>query len=263
MKMIHLALLFLTLLATTLSGQLMLEFWEFNDPAGTDLNELANSGSLGSSWNFNTPADLTSNGQFVLGGGSGTSTRKLPDGLNEDGSTNLYASPLTTGTYTLSINFASWNIDSGSVGDSWKLGINAADGLTTLAQVIFEVDSASSTRLRLAAPTDSGGNYRNFSYGLTQPSPVSAAIEFDFDLDTVRYLVDGVETHSFTGFTATEIGQMTYIKSGTWGTAASSITIDSMGLTAVPEPATLTLICGLTALGIVSIRRRLSASKID
>lgn len=237
----------------------MLEFWEFNDPAGTDLNELANSGSLGSSWNFNTPADLTSNGQFVLGGDSGTTTRKLPDGLNEDGTTNLYASPLTSGTYTLTVNFASWNMDSASVGDLWKLGINAADGSTTLAQVIFEVDSASTTRLRLAAPTDAGGNYRNFSYGLTQASPVSVSIEFDFDSDTVRYLVDGSETHSFTGFTATEIGQMTYVKSGAWGTAASSVTIDSMGLTTVPEPTTVALICGLAGLVFVSVRRRHSA----
>jgi hypothetical protein len=249
------------LLASSLSAQFNVEFWEFNDPVGTDLNDLFNTGTLGSSWNFNTPNDLTNGTQFVIGGDGGTTTRKLPDGLNERADDdNIYASPLSTGVYTLNVNFAGWDFSSASLGDTWKIGVNEADGSSTIAQIIFEVDSATSTRLRFATETDTGGKFRNFAYGLTQSSPVDMTIEFDFDNNTVRYLLDGSETHSFDDFSGTEIGQLIYVKSGDgtddWVTAASSVTINSMGLASVPEPATFAFLAGIGALGLGFYRRK-------
>jgi hypothetical protein len=267
MKKLALTALSLMPITGVLHSQIVLtEYWNFDDPVGTDLNDLSNDGTLGSSWNFNTPNDLTDgSGQFVIGGDGGTTTRKLPikGGLNADPTEpleELYDTPITTGVYTLTVTFSGWNVSGASVGDVWKLGVNAADTSTTIAQVIFEVDSATSVRLRAATETTTGSGFRNFAYGLVQSDPVTVSIEFDFDNDIVRYLVDGSETHYFDNFSGSEIGQLIYVKSGDktddWITAASSISIDSMGLTTVPEPEVYSLVIALIGFGLVIRSRR-------
>lgn len=244
-----------------------LEFWNFDDAAGTDLNDLSNSGSLGSAWNFNTTAGAVGGaghvtngaGLWVIDGGTSTFTRKLPDGANEDaGPNNKYASPITTGAYRLEVNFASWDVTDFAVGDSWRLAVNDADsGSNTLAQVIFEKDSATTVRLRAATYLDdTSGAYRNFSYGITETGPISLALDFDFDNNTVSYILNGSETHSFTNFGGIQIAQLSYVTAGTWGNTGGSISIDSMGLSAIPEPSSFALLAGALALCSVMIRRR-------
>ena len=240
------------------------EYWTFDSDQSTDgLRDATNSGSWGSSWNFNTTAfnDLADGaGLFVLSGDSGTTTRKLPDALgpNDANDDNIYDAPVTTGKYLLSVNFDSWNIDAASVGDTWKLAINDSGGSNSIAQIIWNVQSDTVVRVRGATDLGTTSAFREVvTLGLVNPTAVSVSIEFDFDQDTVRYLVNGSEVESFTGFAGTDIGQMVYVKSGAWGTAASSVSLDEMGLSVVvPEPGTYAFFGGFLALAFVLFRRR-------
>ncbi|NDV63185.1 hypothetical protein G0Q06_12035 [Puniceicoccales bacterium CK1056] len=231
---ILLPLLFLFIVGNLNAQEVPLEFWNFDDPSGTDLNDLSNSGTLGSNWNFNTPEDLTNgSGQFVIGSGAGVYTRKLPDGANEDGATNKYAFPITTGKYLFEVTFASWTADAASVGDSWNFKIQDSTG-ANVANIIWQVDTASTTRIRASTIATAGTQqyFRNYnSTGLTQSTAVTLAIEFDFDNDTVRYLLDGVEEFSATDFSGDGISGWVYSKGGVWTSTATSLTLESMGLT--------------------------------
>ncbi|NDV63184.1 PEP-CTERM sorting domain-containing protein [Puniceicoccales bacterium CK1056] len=257
------SLLFCLLLSFSLAqGQIVpLEYWDFeSDSSGTDLNDLSNSGSLGSSWNFNTPEDLTNgSGQFVIGSGAGVYTRKLPDGANEAGTTNLYASPLTTGKYLFEVTFAGWTADAASVGDTWNFKIQDSTG-ANVANIIWQVDTASTTRLRASTIANAGATqyFRQYnSTGLTQSTAVTLAIEFDFDNDTVRYLLDGVEEFSATDFSGDGISGWVYSKGGAWTSTETSLTLESMGLSqVVPEPSTYALVTSLCVLAFLVVRRR-------
>jgi len=245
--------------STTLHAQTLLEDWNFNsDTAGKGLQGITNSGTLNSLWNFNTTTqgDVTNgSGQFVLAGNSTNFTRKLPDAgtANADPLIDQYASPATTGKYLLEVTFAGWTADAASLGDSWKLSLaeTAGAGGAEIAQIIWNVDSATTTRIRLATTTTAGSNYRNFAFGLTQATAVTFGIEFDFDNNTVRYLQNGTETHSWTDFNGDNIGLVQYVKNGDstndWTTAATSVSLDAMGYSQVPEPT----IAGLFGLGLV------------
>jgi hypothetical protein len=174
MKTLTYLLLSTLAFALPLQAQIVvLEYWDFeSDSVNTDLNELINSGSINSSWNFNTPSDLTDgSGLFVLGGNSGTYTRKAP--------ADPYSSPLTTGKYVLEVKFDSWSADTASNGDSWNIKMNDSSG-NTIAGIYWEVDSASTVRLRASTSAVTGSYFRNFTgYGLTESNPVTVAVEID------------------------------------------------------------------------------------
>ena len=189
-----------------------LEYWTFeNDGSSDGLRDAENSGTMGSSWNFNTTTqgDLANgSGQFVMAGDSTTTTRKLPRAGfdNALSGADFYAAPLTTGKYVLGVDFASWAADSASVGDSWKLGVNDSGG-ALIGQIIWEIDSATSVRLRFSTTTDGGSRFRNVTgFGIVEASAPTVELEFDFDNDTVRYLVDGAETHQNT-FKSAEVSE--------------------------------------------------------
>ncbi|MCP5548890.1 MAG: hypothetical protein H7A50_16125 [Akkermansiaceae bacterium] len=250
--------------AGSVSAATLLEYWDFeSDSAGDGLVNISNSGSLGSTWNFNTTTQNDESdgaGLFVLSGDSGNFTRKLPKAgtTNANAGTDFYASPFTTGTYLVEISFDSWSADAASVGDTWKLGINDSAG-NAIAQLIWDVDSTSSTRLRASTTTAGGSAFRTLgSFGLSNSTATTVGVEFDFDNDTVRYLLNGAEQYLFTDFNGTDIGQMLYVKNGDgtsdWATSATSVSIDSMGLSAIPEP-TAALLGGLGFLALLRRRR--------
>lgn len=220
------------------ASALPLEWWEMNDAAGTDLNDLSNSGTLGSVWNFNTAGHETDgNGLFVIAGdaGVGSTTRKLPKKgtANADASNDLYASPITNGAYSLTVDFAAWSLDAGSLGDLWKLKAQNSAGVD-IAGIEFGMDTTNSVRIRMWNLESDGSAYRSYSFNVSSPSGAVAEVHFDFDNDTVSYVLDGVEEYSDTDFIGTELAGIIYTTSGDgtadWSTAASSFSIDAMGL---------------------------------
>jgi hypothetical protein len=226
-----------------------LEWWEMSDAAGTDLNDLSNSGTLGSSWNFNTAGHETDgNGLFVVTGDSGTFTRKLPNDAD-----NKYDTPFTSGAYSLDVNFAAWAFDAASEGDLWKLKAQDSSG-ADIAGIELGVNSGAG-RIRMWTLADGGVTYyRAFTFNLAEAGGATASVEFDFDNNTVAYYLDGSQENLFTDFAGTELAGMVYTTSGTWGTAASALSIDSMGLDVIPEPATIGML-GVGGLVTLLVRR--------
>ncbi len=222
----------------------MLECWEMNDASGTALNAITNTGSIGSSWNY---GGYTTDGagNLAVPGDSGLNTRKAPP--------SFYATALAgSDTYSFFVDFGAWNMDAASQGDSLNCKLLNSAG-TMIANIIFEVDSASTVRLRMAS---NNANYRNYAYTLTEAAGISARIDFNFGNDTAEYFIDDVSKNSFVNFTATNIGQVLMGKNGAWTTAASSLDIDEIGLSVIPEPATLGMVAAVGG-AIMFIRRRL------
>lgn len=238
-----------TLIAAVVAGMAMgasaglLESWEMNDAGGTALNNVANTGSIGSSWNF---GGYTTDGvgNLTVAGDGGTNTRKAPPAL--------YATALAGGdTYSLVVDFGAWNMDAASLGDTWNLKLNDS-GNTMIANVIFHVDSASTVRIRMAS---ANSNYRNFSYNLTEVAGISAKIDVNIAGGTSEYFINNASQNTFSGLSMNGISQLLMGKGGSWATAASSLDIDAISLNVVPEPATLGLVVAVSG-GILFIRRR-------
>ncbi|MDF7824059.1 hypothetical protein P4B35_08550 [Pontiellaceae bacterium B12227] len=235
----------------------LLEYWEFNEAAGVDLNDapLVNSGSLGSLWNFGGAGMATDGaGSLVLAGDGGTTTRKVPKKgtVNANTATDDYATPLAgSDTYTIEMNLSAFDLTAASIGDA--VNFKALDSAGVLVALInVEKDSATTSRIRFAA---ANSNYRNYAYTLSEGAH-TAKVEFNLSLGTAEYFIDGESKTSFADQTyAGNIGGLVLVKAGSWTTAASSIGIDSMGLSVIPEPATLGLIVSFGG-GILLIRRR-------
>lgn len=226
-----------------------IEWWSMNDVAGTDLNDLSNSGTLGSEWNFNTAGHETDgSGLFVVSGDAavGTTTRKLPKKgtANAELEADVYASPITAGAYSLVVDFDSWSFDAASEGDAWKVKAQDSSGVD-IAGIEMGVN-AGQGRMRMWTMGASNSYFRTFNFNLVEAAGATAEVRFDFDNDTVAYYVDGAEEYSFSDFSGTEFAGMVYTTSGDgtadWATPASSLSIDAMGVDVIPEPAVLGLI---------------------
>jgi hypothetical protein len=230
----------LTGLALSASAGL-LEGWDFDDGAGTALNGVANSGSLNSVWNFGGANMATDGGgNFVLPGDGGNTTRKLPKKgtANALPTVDAYAAPLAgSDTYTLEMTLSAWDLTGATTGD--RVNFKALDsGGVLVALLQLEKDSDTTARLRFAS---GNASYRNYAVGLTGSS-TTISIDFNMAAATAEYFVNGASEWTFSGQTyAGNIGGLIFTKAGTWSTAASSVSIDSMGLSVIPEPATMGL----------------------
>jgi hypothetical protein len=217
----------------------LLEGWYFDDDTGTALDKVANSGSLNSVWNWGGANMATDgSGSFVLPGDGGTTTRKLPKKATANAlpTVDAYAVPLAgSDTYTIEMTLAAWDLTGATTLD--RLVFKASDSSGVMvAMLALEKDTDTTARLRLAS---ANSNWRNYAVGLTGSS-TTFSIDFNMAAGEAEYFVDGVSKWSFTGQTyAGNIGGMLFGKGGTWSTTASSIHVDSMGLSVVPEPSSI------------------------
>jgi hypothetical protein len=100
------------------------------------------------------------------------------------------------------------------------------DSSNTIARIDLRVNGTG-TEIRFSG---FDGNFRSTDpLGYVQSSPVTAAIDFDFDNNTIDYLLNGSVVHSF-AFTGSNIGRLSYVLNGSWTTAASSVSIDHLKL---------------------------------
>jgi hypothetical protein len=223
------------------------ELWTFDtDAVGTDLNDLANTGSNGSAWNFNTPDDtVISGGLFeITNAAGGTSTRKI-----------VYGTAVSGGSWLWQIDLSSW--DFSDLADNDQITIKVAGDSSDAAGIAFKRVDASTFQVRQFTSTDGGARYRNTDLTISGSTAMTIGIEFNLDAGTVSYLIDGSETYSWSDFNQTSITGLTYSKGGSWPSGSSNVTLDSMGLYAVvPEASTFALLAGFAALGLVIIRRR-------
>jgi hypothetical protein len=215
-----------------------LEQFNFDDAAGLSFNQFVNSGTLGSSWNFGASAGIETDGAGSLAisnhvpGTFGTFRKISPP----------YAPTFSNGLYRLEMDIASWDFDTNAVGNVLTFGAtsNFSTSQDRIAGLRLRVQDSSTARLQIFG--NFGGTisqYRSFDYPMSYSNGVQLAMEFDFDADTASYYVDGIETHSWTNFTGSQLETLQFDVNSTWS-SNNVVVIDAFGLyqenVAAPEP---------------------------
>lgn len=242
-----------------------LQSWQFEEPALTVLTGATNSGPGVAL--FDTPlAGITANGTGSLVVTynntlvSGRSFADIPD--------------ITSGIVQLDVNVAGWNfVGVGAVGPLLEVGLSAAttgnNAAIRTAHIYFDADNV--VGATLAGVAGGGGSastpgiqdqvFAVGSGGLLRTTPITFRLIANFD--TRAYSV----SNSDTGYTVLSTGTIATGKAGafvsiralddfTIGGTGGHFTIDSITLTAIPEPSSYAAILGLAAFGLVALRRR-------
>lgn len=235
-----------------------LEYWEFNDLAGKSFsttsnpNGMVNSGDNASYWNFGGTSgtmQTDGNGNFVITGHSGQTYRKLPDDPG-------YANPYSTSKYRMEMDFNSWNLDGTVAGSSLGMELVDSSG-ARIASFLLGTDTSNNARFQFSGISNGALVYQSEDVGLVNTTTAYAvAAEFDFDNNTLDFLLNGTSVRAITDFDATEFAQMKFFTNNPWS-ANSTVSLDSMGLhQVIPEPQTYALTLGVFALLVRSLRRR-------
>lgn len=261
------------------------EFNFDNDGSGKGLTEMNNSGTNNSVWHLNSQGGkfvTDGNGNAVTSGDSGTWRRFLPDAgtANASATDDVYATAYTTGAYRIEMVISGYDFTNHGVAvdgqDQWEIKLTYDTGSSTdIAGLRLRIrDLSGSDGIADAFQTHHRGvNGNKFSgnqvVDSSDPtdSPFTAmAIEFDFDNDVIYYYRNnlttpfagtGISGNDLGAFTAAAFNQIVLENDGTWNTAGTSLTIDSITLyQAVPEPSAVALALGALVLGCVLIRRK-------
>lgn len=247
-----------------LQGQslIALEYWDFNDVAGKSFsnaafpNGMVNSGNNATYWNNGGTGgtmQTDGNGHFVISGRNGQTNRKLP---NDPG----YSNPYNSGKYRLEMNLAEWGLDNTTAG-AMGMELVDANNVRVLSMTLgVDTNDSSKGKIQFAGISDSSTRqdklaYGNKEVGLSNTGAFAIAIEFDFDNDTLKFFANGETVRSITDFNATEFSQLKFFTNNPWSTN-STVSLDSMGLLQVPEPATYALMLGLSVLAMLGLKRR-------
>ena len=236
------------------------------DAAGTAFGpNWANSGSLGSQWNFGGPATMAANGtgQMVISGHTGQTFRKLPKAgtVNAAAGADEYAALLTSGAYRLELDFNSWSLaGSAAAGGQVDLQLRPSASSGSVVGIRLKLEDAATARVQMYSDLSAAGfqnGFRNFDFALSELAAQRFAIEFDFDNDTVDYYYNGSVTNSFSDFSAAQVGTLQFSSNAGWD-PDHVVSIEQLGLVAIPEPATLGLL-GAFGGAILFFRRRFTA----
>ncbi len=261
-----------TLLVAGSYADVVMQDWQFNDANGTALNSVANTGTIGTSWNFGGPK--TQAGSLNIGD---TTFYKWNPGSSTTFRTASFAQQ-TTGQYVFEFVIADWDMAGtdgiGTVNNGIKFNFGSvANGS---AQLEFEVAQTPGNDIRVRSQNSNNGNLsgtdaQNQLGGLNLTNSASVTVQLLTDLDTGAWStrVDAGSDGSFVdlvtdGAGMTSIDRIQLVvdaSNGTWeygnvgGTATEFIKIDSVTMSQIPEPATLGLIAAFGG-GLLFIRQR-------
>ena len=227
-----------------------ISYWTFDtEVAGLGLKNTIDSGSQAANtkWAIDTVAQghrTDGAGNFVLNGNALNRYVALTD---LSGNAAAYNPAISSGIYRLELNFASWALDTATGG---KLLLAARSGATEIARIEFFLTGADATTVQW---NNEGGEFRNRTFTGSN-SAVSFATELDFDNNIARYYMGETQIGSDFAFNAAQMDNLQYSANGWNGSSNGLVEIDSMGLIAIPEPATLGLIATMGS-GILFARR--------
>ncbi|MCC5840885.1 MAG: PEP-CTERM sorting domain-containing protein [Opitutales bacterium] len=233
----------------------LLANWEFNEPAGTGLTQTVDS----------------VNGLVFNGGITGVATNgtgQLVFGANAtfpDRYTLLPASALTT--YELSFVVNSWdssNLDSSAAGRRMYMGFYETTNLegTFVGEVEFRFFD-DGVDLRFVGGSGASVIQSNFAPALlNQPMRFTMTVDTAANVASLSYQIGMADPVSFLDLplsvaaSGREINYFGITSSQNFQTLSGAPLIESITITAIPEPSTYAAILGLAALAFLVWRRR-------
>ena len=252
MKHITIPFIVSLLLATISHASIIVQEWNFTED-GSGLSDRVSEQGLNAQF-FDNPDPVAFDGGLTIQRGNGfAGDRPLGIALNDSNATEI----------TLSVTLASWDFSAGTIDTKFGIQFRNDTANSTITDLGFhKQDSNSRIRLTgtavagIAVDAESGGS---ITYGLT----------LDLVNDTYTYWIgtptsDGSTwANRFAGHTGTitDLG-VADIDAVRWSisnhTAGNQFVLDQVQIayTAVPEPATIALLMGFAALGLVIYRRR-------
>ncbi len=239
-----------------LASAQVLQVWQFNDGAGTALNASASSGGI--LFNNAIPG-VTTNGS----GG-------LSFAYNSTSSARTFADipDVSTDILQLDVLVASWDFSgvtaAPGAGPLVEFGfapaIGTSNGVTRTALIQFAADNVEADIIGVAA----GSGFSNTPGGLNvfgkvQATPITFRLVANFITDTytVSSSANNFSTPATGNLDPTRGANFIQIRAlDNFTAGGSSFIVDSVTLTAIPEPATYTALAGVAILGFVVARRR-------
>jgi hypothetical protein len=248
--------LFTSAITSPLSAQI-LQSWQFNDVSGTNLTGVANAGPGTASFGT-TIAGATTNGTGAL--------RITSNATAAAGRSFVDIADITTGIYRIDVNVAGWNLTgSPALGPIFEFGFSNTttdSNNSRLAHLYFEANDTGSIVTGLARGVGSTNAGDDITFGLVQSSPVTFRLDVNFD--TLSYTVStSVDNYAFTTgglISAPASRPATHLQFRAQDNFAISgstfFAVDSITLSAIPEPSTYAALAGLATLGLAVTRRR-------
>lgn len=203
------------------------QLWEFNDPAGTLLENAVNTGTPGTaSWSADFGTSTTDgNGKFIVNDASGNAFKTAPMGT--DG-----------GVITYEIVYSGWDLDEQNDPNPQSfrfLGVRLRDATAASNVMIFQLAQAGSGTLRFRISDNNGVTNQEVA-GYTDLPLVSQTVytvKLILDTATGAYTVNinGADAASGTAVVG-DLDTLNFYKQGTFGGGATPdfVAIDSISL---------------------------------
>jgi len=242
-----LACLFFAAAAPLAHGQILSD-WQFNDTAGTELKDTANSVSGAPSWNFNisnpTAEGATDGtGNFYLGASVAAGTTQISKDYTRDAE---FASTLGSGVYVLEFRISDWQL---STANSFGIALNIEDtgNSNSLKTRFISNNAATDTRIRVV---QSGNAAQQLGFGDAGTDTLTVRTTLDLTGQTFKteaQIGTGIFTEivpetaidgTFTGVDRIRLEIEGDDGSTVGWSNGDFITIDYISFTQIPEPST-------------------------
>jgi hypothetical protein len=288
MKKVLLTFLNLIIGSTFVCAQITLSSWQFDDQSGTNLNTAVVNGEEAGSWNFGGPQ--VQNGALNYGYTQYYKWKEVDTGSGSTAfRTFSFNNNLTSANYsiyTLEVSLSKWDLRR-----NWDTSSDSA----AAKGIGFRITELGGDNVQIGFDTQSTNGFRAFSQGTGFSFTQLNGGEFDFALNRYEAnggslritgdLTTGDWTASakdgeggsykviLSGTGITDIASISVFSksptTGSWGGSGTGLTgdpntggnagdfilIDSITLTAVPEPKIAVLIFSLLSLGFIVFRR--------
>ncbi len=245
------------LVLPVLASAQVLHTWNFNDTAGTGLNASASTSSI--SFNLGITGVATNGtGGLVIAYNSASSTRSFAD-----------VPDVGAGILQLDVLVAGWDLSGVTAepdfGPLVEFGFanvtGSSNGTTRTALIQFAADASGAEIVGVAGGTGSTNTATGIAFGKTQATPVTFRLVANFDADTYTISTSADNYSTVTGGTLAADRGANFVLIRTldnFTEGGGGFTVDSITVSAIPEPATAAALFGVAALALVGARRRRS-----
>ena len=243
------------LVLPVLASAQVLHTWNFNDTAGTALSASAGTGGI----LFNTAISgvaTDGSGGLAIAYTSTSSTRSFAD-----------IPDVGAGILQLDVLVAGWDLSGVTAepdfGPLVEFGFanvtGSSNGTTRTALIQFAADASGAEIVGVAGGTGSTNTATGIVFGKTQAAPVTFRLVANFDADTYAISSSADNYSTVTGGTLAADRGANFILIRTldnFAEGGGSFTVDSITVSAVPEPASAAALVGVAALALTAARRR-------